>query len=143
MRTRAKPNAFRKFAEVTILLYYSREIGTYSGDVDTSPDRRPTIAAGFSRRVGALGGPTRRADPGDSTRTEAARAAHPGTARADLSRDARRRHVGRAPVPVVPYAAGRQFVVRSAPAVAVGDLCRADEARLAAARDAAAAPRGL
>src|SRR6267143_4867074 len=136
-------NAFRKFAEVTILLYYSREIGTYAGDVDTFPARRPTLAARFSRRVGALGGPARRADLGRSARTEAARAAHPGTARADLSRDARRRYGGRAPVPVVPHAAGRQFLVRSAAALAVGDLCRADAARLAPARNAAPAPRGL
>ncbi|OFW08962.1 MAG: hypothetical protein A3H96_23135, partial [Acidobacteria bacterium RIFCSPLOWO2_02_FULL_67_36] len=32
---RIKDNAFRKFAEVRILLYYSRETGTYTGDVDT------------------------------------------------------------------------------------------------------------
>src|SRR5436309_14961432 len=100
MMAPASGDAFRKFAEVTILLYYSREIGTYPGDVDTFPARRPTLAARLSRCVGAPGGPARRADPGRSARTEAARAAHRGAARADVSRDARCRHVGRAPVPV-------------------------------------------
>src|SRR5439155_25596821 len=125
------------FVEVTNLLYYPREIGTYTGDVETR------LPARVSRGVGTPDRPARRADGRRAAREEAARAAHAGAARADLSCDARRRHVGRAPVPVVPHAAGRQFLVRSAAAAAVGDLCRADAARLAAARDAAPASRRL
>src|SRR5713101_6965867 len=122
----SRPNAFRKFAEVTNLLYYLREIGTYTGDVDS---RLP------ARLPGGVGAPdrlARRADAGHAAREEAARAAQPGAACVDLSRDARRRHVGRASLPVVPHAPGRQFVVGSSAAAAVGDLCRADAARAAA-----------
>src|SRR5918994_511337 len=143
MSAPVKPNADRKFAEVTNLLYYSREIGNYPGDVDTFPHREPTIAARLSWRMGAPGGPARRADLGHSPRTETTRAPHAGAADADVSRDARQRHARRAPLPVVPHAARQQLVVRSAAAAAVGDLCGPDAAGVAATRNAAAAPRGV
>ena len=56
-------NADRKFAEVTNLLYYSREIGTYRGDVDHSQpgDRDPSppgFLGAWERLVGSRGVPT-------------------------------------------------------------------------------------
>ena len=58
---RLKPNAFRKFADVRNLLYISREIGTYAGDVDTCPTA-VGYAHGVSRRVAAVGGRPRGSD---------------------------------------------------------------------------------
>ena len=129
-------NAFRKFAEVRFLLYICPEIGTYAGDVDTFPARTPTIADRLSGRVGGRGRSARRPESDASSRAQAAGAPQPIAAGAHLARDARHRDVGRAPVSVVPRATGRQFVVRSTAAPAVGDLCRADAARVAAARHA-------
>src|SRR5258708_23571917 len=137
-------NAFRKFGEVRNLLYYLREIGTYRGDVDTFPGwRRRGRPGRVPRCVGPPGRRAWRADAGPAAWAEAAGAAHAGAARVDLSRDARRRHVGRPSLPVVPHAPDRQCVVGSAIAAAVGDLCRADATRVAAPRDAAPASRGL
>src|SRR5206468_7321174 len=133
----------RKFAEVRFLLYICPEIGTYAGDVDTFSERTPTIANRLSGRLGGRGRSARRTEPGASSRAQAARASHPIAAGAHLARHAGHRDGGRAPVSVVPRAVGRQFLVRSAAAPAVGDLCRADAARVAAARHRAPASRGL
>ena len=51
---------------------------------------------GFLGGVGAAGRAARRADAAAAPRAQAARAADPTAARADLPRDAGRRHVGRA-----------------------------------------------
>src|SRR5258708_14189203 len=120
-------NAFRKFGEVRNLLYYLREIGTYRGDVDTFPVwRRRGRPGRVPRCVGTPARPAWRADAGPAAWAEAAGAAHAGAARVDLSRDARRRHVGRPSLPVVPHAPDRHGVVASAIAAAVGELCPPD-----------------
>ncbi len=137
----AKCNAFRKFADVRFLLYICPEIGTYAGDVDTFSERAPTLADRLSGRMGGRGRSARGTEPGPSSRAQAARAPHAIAAGADVARDARHRDVGRAPVSVVSGAAGRQFLVRSTAAAALGDLCRADAARVAAARHGAPASR--
>src|SRR2546427_1010201 len=137
------PNAFRKLSNVRFLLYISLEIGTYAGDVDTFPEPTATIADGFSRRMGGCRRAARRADGGAAARAQAARTPHPVAAGAHVACDARHRDVGRAPVSVVSGAAGGQFLVRSTAAAAVGNLCLADAARVAAARDRAPASRCL
>ena len=129
------PNAFRKFAYVRFLLYMSREIGTYTGDVDTFPDsqsRRARSADRVSRRVGS---PDRRGRPADRAAPawpQAARAIDRPAACAYLSRHARRRDLGRSFLPIVRGAVRRQFLGRSAGPSALGRLCRPDAARVAA-----------
>ena len=145
------PNAFRKFADVRFRLYMSRGIGTYAGDADTFPVSQPVVAASqsatragdrapwISRGVGAAGGYGGVAHAASSPRTQASCAVDRSPAGADLSCYERGRHPGRALLPAVWRAVGRQFLVGSAPAAAVGDLCRSDAADVAAARHAAPA----
>ncbi len=118
------------------LLYISPEIGTYAGNGDTFPISL-CGAARLSHGVGAARRGT--GDPGDSAaaRPQTASAAARSVARADVSRDAGDRHVGRAFGGSVRGRAGRQFVGRSAGALALGPLCRLDAAGLATPGDAA------
>src|SRR5438034_7733701 len=140
---RVSLNAFRKFADVRFLLYIGPEIGTYAGDVDTFLERTRTIADRLSGRMEGGGRSARSPELGASSRPQAPGAPHPIAAGAHVAHDARDRDVGGAPVSVVPRTAGRQFVVRSTVASAVGDLCRADATRVAAARPCAPSRRVL
>jgi len=129
-------------------LYCSPEIGTYAGDVATFPDSKPRlvperIANRLSRRVGPPGGTEGRANDAAPSRAQTARPDQSAVADADLSRHAGRRDIGRPPVPVVPPAARRQFVVGSATPLAVGDLCGLDAAGVATPRDRRAPSRGV
>src|SRR5206468_7205077 len=120
-----------------------RGIGIYAGDATSFPDtmrarrfarsRCGTGTARISCRVGAAGGSARHTDSGAASRPQAARALDAVVAGADVSRDAGDRDARRACVPVVPRAAGRQFVVGSTPPDAVGDLCGVDAPRVAPA----------
>src|SRR5687767_13908023 len=86
---RLKANAFRKFAEVTNLLYSSRKIGTYTGDVDTFPDHQsawPRNAAGVPGGVAAVDRGARPPAAGAPPRPETARPVDRPAACAYLSR---------------------------------------------------------
>src|SRR2546428_691087 len=139
---------FGNFPNVRILLYCSPEIGTYAGDVATFPDSKPSlvperVANRLSRCMGPPGGTEGRADDAAPSRAQTARTHQSAVADADVSRDAGRRDIGRPPVPVVPPATRRQFVVGSATPLAVGDLCGLDAACVAAARDRGSAARSV
>src|SRR3990167_6373679 len=141
----SSPNAFRKFAEVTNLLYYSREFGTYTGDVDTFPDSEAHSASARSGRVGRgwrvpyrVGESCAQLEAGGASapRTQTSRAARSDPAGAHLPCGGRRRHVGRALLRAVLGTARGQFVVRSAPSAALGGVCRPDAPGPAPDRDA-------
>src|SRR5260221_10817273 len=151
-----KPNAFRKFGDVVRFpLYSSPGIGTYAGNADPFPRTRPAIAAGqsatrtdersswISRGVGAAGRPSLGAAAAAPSRAQASRPLDRSAAGADLSCHEWGRHSGRALFPAVWRSVGRQLLVGSARAAAVGDLCRSDAADIATARHASPASRRL
>src|SRR5258705_1084789 len=154
---RAQSEQVSRIARLSVYflhLYFLRGIGIYAGDATSFPDTmrarrlaRSRCGTGTARRiscrVGAAGGSARHTDAGAASRPQAARALDAVVAGADVSCDAGDRDARRASVPVVPRAAGGQFVVGSTPPVAVGDLCGVDAPRVAPAGDAAAAPRGV
>lgn len=144
----ASLNAFRKFTEMRrFLLYSPREPCTYTGDAELFPDPQASgasagstegVAAGsprwFPECLGQLrprGGGAHASPPG----TETPRPDRPIGASADVSCHARRRHLGRTLLRVVSGTPRQQFVVRSAPPLALGGLYRPDAAGAAADGD--------